>query len=51
MKKKGRKRQSSIKVLLVTIIIGVTLVTSIVLEAFSIYNTVKSSRRRLMPTS
>ncbi|MBR1635812.1 MAG: cache domain-containing protein [Lachnospiraceae bacterium] len=46
MKKKGRKRQSSIKVLLVTIIIGVTLVTSIGLEAFSIYNTVKSNNEQ-----
>ena len=46
MKKKGRKRQRSIKFLLVTIIIGVTLVTSIGLEAFSIYNTVNSNKEQ-----
>ena len=43
MKQKGRKRQRSIKLLLVTIIIGVTLVTSIGLEAFSIVSTVRNN--------
>ena len=39
----NRKGKRSIKVLLVSIIIGVTLVTSIGLEAFSIFNTVRSN--------
>ncbi len=50
-----RKTERSIKVLLVSIIIGVTLVTSIGLEGFSIFNTVRNNaeqtaayRERLM---
>ena len=43
MKQKKRKGQRSIKLLLVTIIIGVTLVTSIGLEAFSIVSTVRNN--------
>ena len=40
---RGRKSKRSIKALLVSIIIGVTLVTSIGLEAFSIFNTVRNN--------
>ncbi len=46
MKKKGSKRRGSIKSLLVTIIIGVTLVTSIGLEAFSIINTIATTNEQ-----
>ncbi len=42
----GGRKKSSIKVLLVSVIIGVTLVTSIGLEGFSIFNTIRSNEEQ-----
>ena len=43
MNRKVKKRSGSIKIILVAVIIGVTLVTSIGLEIFSIANTLRNN--------